>query len=189
MEDKVFLTQDFTTAKEIKRIRKQLGLTQKEFAALVGSSKSTVERWETSTSPIEGPIVLLLKMLERYPEYLQEVKVPDRVYPLRLWYMHEQKVCSIIDVNEMSKQIKVTNYVDNPMFRAFGNVEEPDYNMYQEFLESRCFPKSRDKMKLVLADLALPFYDPFLIIERTEGRMAEDNFWIRIERYAHDRTV
>ena len=27
-----------------------------------------------------------------------------------------------------------------------------------------------------------PFYDPIMIIEKTEGRMAEDNFWIRIER-------
>lgn len=41
---------------------------------------------------------------------------------------------------------------------------------------------SRDKMKLVLKDLNLPFYDPFTIIEKTEGRMAEDDFWIRIER-------
>ena len=28
----------------------------------------------------------------------------------------------------------------------------------------------------------VPFYDPIMIIEKTEGRMAEDNFWIRIER-------
>ena len=54
--------------------------------------------------------------------------------------------------------------------------------MYVEFLESRCFPESRDKIKLVLKDLDLPFYDPFLIIEKTEGKMAEDDFWIRIER-------
>jgi putative transcriptional regulator len=29
--------------------------------------------------------------------------------------------------------------------------------------------------------LGLPFYDPILIIQKTEGRMAGDNFWIRIE--------
>ena len=40
----------------------------------------------------------------------------------------------------------------------------------------------RDKMKLILKDLGLPFYDPIMIIEKTEGRMAEDDFWIRIER-------
>jgi len=37
-------------------------------------------------------------------------------------------------------------------------------------------------MKLVLQELNLPFYDPLLIIEKTEGRMEEDNFWIKIER-------
>ena len=65
------------------------------------------------------------------------------------------------------------------MFRAFGVVETPDYDQYLEFLESRCFPSSRDKMKLILKDLDLPFYDPMMIIEKTEGRMAEDDFWIR----------
>ena len=34
----------------------------------------------------------------------------------------------------------------------------------------------------ILKDLGLPFYDPIMIIEKTEGRMAEDDFWIRIER-------
>ena len=53
---------------------------------------------------------------------------------------------------------------------------------YREFLESRCFPRTRDKMKLVLKDLGIPFYDPYLIIQKTEGRMAEDDFWIRIEK-------
>ena len=43
-------------------------------------------------------------------------------------------------------------------------------------------PESRDKMKLILKDLGLPFYDPIMIIEKTEGRMEEDDFWIRIER-------
>ncbi len=33
-----------------------------------------------------------------------------------------------------------------------------------------------------LRELDLPFYDPMMIIEKAEGRMAEDDFWIRIER-------
>lgn len=36
-------------------------------------------------------------------------------------------------------------------------------------------------MKLILKDLNIPFYDPIMIIKKTEGRMAEDNFWIKIE--------
>lgn len=91
-------------------------------------------------------------------------------------------VVTLIDVNERERKVKIKNYTDKIMFRAFGVMEEPDYNQYIEFLESRCFPESRDKMKLILKDLALPFYDPIMIIEKTEGRMAEDDFWIRIER-------
>ena len=99
-----------------------------------------------------------------------------------IWYMYEQNVCTLIDVNERERKVKIRNYTDKVMFRAFGTVEDPDYNDYQEFLKSRCFPESRDKMKLILKDLGLPFYDPIMIIEKTEGRMAEDDFWIRIER-------
>ncbi|MDE6054870.1 MAG: transcriptional regulator, partial [Lachnospiraceae bacterium] len=66
--------------------------------------------------------------------------------------------------------------------RAFGKNDRPTFEEYEAFLESRCFPRERDKMKLILADLDLPFYDPFLIIEKTEGRMAEDDYWIRIEK-------
>lgn len=102
--------------------------------------------------------------------------------PLRLWYMHKQNVCTIIDVNELAREVKIKNYTNNLIFRAFGVIENPDYDEYLEFLESRCFPRTRDKMKLVLEDLDLPFYDPFMIIEKTEGRMAEDDFWIKNER-------
>lgn len=30
--------------------------------------------------------------------------------------------------------------------------------------------------------LDLPFYDPLMIIEKTKGWMAEDDFWIEVER-------
>lgn len=182
MNNKIFVTPEYVTAKEIKMVRGKLGLTQKEFAKLVNCSKITVERWETSKEKITGPICLLLRMLEKYPEYAAEVRVPEKQMPLRLWYMHRQNVCTIIDVDEIRREVKIMNFTDNLMFRAFGVEENPTYKKYEEFLESRCFPKSRDKMKLILRDLDIPFYDPFMIIEKTEGKMAEDDFWIRIER-------
>ena len=179
---KLFVLPEYTTAKEIKKLRKELHLTQKDFAELINCSKPTVERWERSKEVIRGPIVPLLKMLQKYPEYIQEIKIPDKVWSIRMWYMHDQDVCTLIDVNEQERKVKVKNYTDKIMFRAFGVVETPDYDQYLEFLESRCFPSSRDKMKLILKDMGLPFYDPMMIIEKTEGRMAEDDFWIRIER-------
>ena len=50
---------------------------------------------------------------------------------------------------------------------AFGVNQLPTYEEYEEFLESRCFPKTRDKIKLELKRLDLPFYDPLMIIEKT----------------------
>ena len=87
----------------------------------------------------------------------------------------------MIDVDELSHYVEIVNYNNNVLFRAFGNNLTPTFEDYQEFIESRCFPRERDKMKLILKDLNIPFYDPIMIIKKTEGRMAEDNFWIKIE--------
>lgn len=177
-----FALPDYIKADEIKRIRKQLALTQKEFAKFVGVSKPTIERWESSDEPIRGPIILLLRMLEREPEMVDYYRIPEKKYPLRMWYMHEQEKCTLIDVDEIRRIVKIRNYTDHVFFRAFGNNTKPTYEEYEEFLESRCFPRTRDKMKLILKDLELPFYEPLMIIQKTEGRMAEDNFWLLIER-------
>ena len=96
--------------------------------------------------------------------------------------MLKNEVCTIIDVNEREKRVQIYNYTRDNIKRAFGVNEHPTFEEYQEFLESRCFPRTRDKMKLILKELDLPFYEPLMIIEKTAGRMAEDEFWIRIER-------
>lgn len=64
--------------------------------------------------------------------------------------------------------------------RAFGVVEHPTWDDFTWFLESRCFPKTRDHAKDILKEMGLPFYDPLLIIEKTDGRMAGDEQWILI---------
>ena len=109
MKEKLFITPEYTTAKEIKELRKELHLTQKEFAELINCSKPTVERWERSEEVIRGPIVLLLKMLQKYPEYEQEVKVPEKIWPLRIWYMYGKNVCtlSLIHISFKYRQSKI----------------------------------------------------------------------------------
>lgn len=107
VKERLFITPEYTTAKEIKKIRKELHLTQKEFAEFINCSKPTVERWERSEDVIRGPIVPFLKMLQKYPEYEQEVKVPEKVWPLRIWYMYDQDVCTLIDVNERERKVKI----------------------------------------------------------------------------------
>ncbi len=180
--ERKFLTPEYVTGEKIKEVRKKLGYTQKDFARLLGCSKPTIERWERSSQPITGPVTLVVTLFNAHPELISKIELPKKTYPIRLHYMHKEKLCTIIDVDEVNRKVKIFNYTDNMIFRAFGVIENPDFDEYTEFLKSRCFPETRDKLKLVLRELDLPFYDPFLIIEKTEGRMAEDNFWIKIER-------
>jgi putative transcriptional regulator len=172
----------FITSKEIKRLRETLGLSQSELSSFLSVSKRTVERWETSEDPITGPIVTLVEIVQREPDIEKKLRLPEKRLKLRLKYMYESTLCTVIDVDEPARIVEIKNYIKNPMFRAFGINNEPSYEEYEEFLESRCFPKTRDKMKLELRRIGVPFYDPILIIEKTEGRMAEDSFWIKIER-------
>lgn len=167
---------------DLKLFRKKFQLTQSEFANLVGVSRQTIERWETSDKEITGPVAAFIFTFSMYPNLLEQLEIPSKKYPIRLFYMFRNEICTIIDVDERSREIQIKNYKKDRLFCAFGKEEHPTFEEYEEFLESRCFPRQRDKMKLMLRELGLPFYDPFLIIEKTEGRMAEDNFWIRIDR-------
>lgn len=182
MGNKKYAVLDYITADVVKRVRKKVNLTQKEFAGFIGVSKPTIERWETGKSKITGPVVLLLQILDEHPEYIDSFFIPPKKYPLRLYYMYKEKICTIIDVDDNNRQVQIYNYTKQVMFRAFGNELNPTYEEYIDFLKSRTFPETRDKLKLVLKDLDLPFYDTFMIIEKTNGKMAEDDFWIRIER-------
>ncbi len=168
-------------SEDIKMIRNILGMTQKEFAEFTNVSKRTVERWESTDEDISGPITVLLDMLIKDLELPEKLSIPGKKYRMRLWYMYHDFVCTIIDVDEAEQRVQIQNYFRNPIYRAFGVNTEPTYEDYQEFIKSRCFPESRDKLKLELKKLDIPFYDPIMIIEKTQGRMAEDDFWIRIE--------
>ena len=170
------------TGQNIKAVLKRLDLTQAEFAAFIGVSRPTVERWEQSEKPINGAITSLVMLLGEHPELEKEFRIPPMNVPMRLKYMFQYRICTIIDVDEKNRNVQIWNYTRNPIYRAFGIKEHPTFQEYEEFLESRCFPRTRDKLKIELEQLNIPFYDPLLIIEKTEGRMAEDDFWLEIER-------
>ena len=133
-------------------------------------------------SAYTGPIVTLLEILKRDEKWPGKLSLPSERLTIRLYYMFKDEVCTVIDVCEATREVRIKNFTENYQFRAFGIKTEPTFEDYEEFIESRCFPRTRDKMKLELDRLGIPFYDPILIIEKTQGRMAEDHFWIRIER-------
>ena len=51
------------TGPDVKRIRKKLRLTQRQFAERVGVHVVTVAKWETDVQGIRGPAVRLMKLL------------------------------------------------------------------------------------------------------------------------------
>lgn len=173
---------DSMEGRHLRSIRRQLGMTQVEFALYAGVSKKTVENWESEGSVVHGPVITLARILIERPELVEYFQFPERTSPLRLCYYFRNELCTIIDVDEIRRIVRIRNYTNRVQHRAFGQNETPGYEDYVEFLKSRCFPETRDKMKLELKKLGIPFYDPMLIIEKTQGRMAEDEFSIRIER-------
>ena len=177
-----FALQKTVCASEVKLIRGQLKMKQKELAGLMNVSVKTVEHWESSGGTVSGAAAAMLCILRERPWLLEELEIPEREFPLRLRYLNQNRLCTIIDVNDREQWVKIKNYVTDPLYRAFGRNEHPTYEEYEEFLESRCFPRTRDKMKILLEELNLPFYDPLMIIQKTKGKMAEDDFWIEIER-------
>lgn len=102
-------------------------------------------------------------------------------FSLRLDFMHKQKVCTKIYVDYKNEKVKIINMTDDILHRAFGVNEKPDWNDYCDFLEERCFPKTRAFAKRILEELEISSgYDPLMIIEKTQGRMAEDDQYINI---------
>ncbi len=55
------------------RVRLKSGLTQAQFASVLGVSKRTLEQWEQGRREPSGAARTLLKIAERYPEILREV--------------------------------------------------------------------------------------------------------------------
>lgn len=46
---------------------------------------------------------------------------------MRLWYMYYDDVCTIIDVDERERKVKIYNYTNDYTFRAFGRNENPTF--------------------------------------------------------------
>lgn len=101
------------SAEEMKEIRKELGVTQKEFAYLIGCSKPTVERWECSKKDITGPVAMLIQLLLDHRELLEEMEIPEKKLPIRMWYMYKDKRCTLIDVDEIHERVVIKNYTTN----------------------------------------------------------------------------
>lgn len=59
---------------EVKRIRTMIGLTQREAGALLGGGPNAFQKYEQDTVTVSKPMSNLLRVLERHPEEVEELR-------------------------------------------------------------------------------------------------------------------
>ena len=90
-------------------------------------------------------------------------------------------LCARIAADETTKKIRVENLVSDFLKLPFGNNQDPSWEDYLHFLESRCIPRTRAGLREYLETIGVDLYDPLEIIRKTQGRMAEDDLWLTVE--------
>ena len=107
--------------------------------------------------------------------------VSNRNSRMELKFYDRDLLCTTILADTVAQTIHVKNYTDHIIKTAFGNNHSPTWEDFMLFLEERCIPRTRAGLREYLEAIGVDEYDPFEIIKKTEGRMAEDGQWIKIE--------
>lgn len=129
----------------------------------------------------DSDLEIICRTIGKWAQLNQRFRnVNVRDYTMRMDFMCKDECCTEILIDFKEQRIAIQNKTDDLLHRAFGIKAKPTWEDFEEFLESRCFPRSREGLSLILEDLGLDFYDPLSIIEKTRGRMAEDAQWLKI---------
>ncbi len=170
---------------EIRR-RHEDGETVTDLARAYGVSRQTLHNYLKDSEDGQRMVYRSLRQWQRLNRDFPGVDVHD--YMIRMDYMNGDECCSQLLVSFEKRRVVVENRTDVPFHRAFGMKARPTWEDFEEFLEERCMPRTRDRLRLVLEDIGVDSYDPMAIIEKTQGRMAEDGQWLKISYYAPERT-
>ncbi|MCM1040737.1 MAG: helix-turn-helix domain-containing protein [Ruminococcus sp.] len=161
--------------------RRQSGETVTALAKEYGISRQVLSGYINQSNEKEKENYNTVKSWERLNRDFTGINPSE--YPLRMEYMCGDDCCSVILVNAEEEKIAVLNETDNLLHRAFGLKARPTWEDFEQFMESRCFPRDRESIDEILDDLELDEYDPLKIIEKTDGRMASDRQWIKMRKY------
>ncbi len=114
------------------------------------------------------------------PEFAEQQR--SRGHEVRILRLYDKDaLCSTIYADFTWRTLVVENQDVSPVKTAFGNIQIPTWEDFQRFLAERCVPQQRAGLREYLEALGLEEYDPLSIIEKTGGRMAEDEQWLTIE--------
>lgn len=162
---------------EIKK-RRNKGESVTALAKEYGISRQALSGYLNKKNSDEELVCRTIRKWAQLNQHFRNIDVKD--YIMRMDFMCEDECCTEILIDFREQKIAIQNETDNLLHRAFGIKAKPTWEDFEEFLESRCFPRTREGISLILEDLELDFYDPLSIVEKTQGRMAEDAQWIKI---------
>ncbi|MEG1926656.1 MAG: hypothetical protein RR415_13020 [Ruthenibacterium sp.] len=95
-------------------------------------------------------------------------------------YMDKNRLCTKIYADFTAKQLCAENKTDSILDTAFGVNQEPTWEDLAIFFAGRCIPSTRAGLAYYLDEIGVNEYDPFVLVEKTQGRMAEDDKWLEI---------
>lgn len=113
---------------------------------------------------------------------LDDIEFSKRAKVDRILFFNKDKVSTAIDVDGVNEEIRIKNFIDINIFRAFGVNEKPNWQDYLEFLEDRCTPRTRYNIKEILRELGLDCYDVEEYVKKTHARSYDDRQWISFEK-------
>lgn len=108
---------------------------------------------------------------------------------VKLIYMNKNKVCTKIEADFFNKTIQAINFTDCNFEKAFGCRENPTWDDFMHFLEDRCVPRTRYNIMEYLEQLNIKEYDPYLITQKTRGRITDDKRWIHYEKESKNDSI
>lgn len=163
--------------------RRENGETVASLAKEYGVSRQTLSGY--LNSPDSSQTEKIYRTLSQWKKLNRQFSTENLVdYVMRMEYMCGEECCTAILVNFKERKLLVQNQTADVLHCAFGVKVKPSWEDFEDFLESRCFPETREHLRMILDELELDSYDPLAIVEKTEGRMAEDLQWLQIRYFA-----
>ena len=96
----------------------------------------------------------------------------------KFYVMWKDKRVAEIKVDYKNEIVKLTNFDDDPLHLPFGVLTNPTYKDFEDYLEDRCFPRTRYDCKDLLNFLGVQHYEPYSIVKKTHGIQWEDFMWL-----------
>lgn len=123
---------------------------------------------------------IIISKKECFDEFLNRKKA--KKHSLKIFeFLESEIIITKICADFTDETLCIENYTNDKLKRAFGVNENPQWEDFFEFLESRCIPKTSSGIKEYLSVLGLYEYDALEIVKITKGKMSEDNMFLKIE--------